>query len=207
MKYILVILGLLSSFTSSSQTNAITEEGIEVILFDDNSWTFKNKNSNENKEIRTNKSSYKYGKSSTFLVKSSSIPIGIYINPTKWSFQKEGDSDTEYTFTLKGEDLYGQIINEKIEIPLENMKSIALDNFKSAAPDAKIINQEYRYVNNLKILMLHMEGTSQGVSFFFYGYYFSNENGTTQLVTYSSKPLFDTYYNDIQEFLNGIVKL
>jgi hypothetical protein len=207
MKYILVILGLLSSFTSYSQTNAITEEGIEVILFDDNSWTFKNKNSNENKEIRINKSSYKYGKSSTFLVKSSSIPIGIYINPTKWSFQKEGDSDTEYTFTLKGEDLYGQIINEKIEVPLENMKSIALDNFKNVAPDAEIINQEYRYVNNLKILMLHMEGKSQGVSFFFYGYYYSNENGTTQLVAYSSKPLFDSYYGDIQELLNGIVKL
>ena len=66
------------------------------------------------------------------------------------------------------------------------MKSIALDNFKNVAPDAEIINQEYRYVNNLKILMLHMEGKSQGVSFFFYGYYYSNENGTTQLVAYSS---------------------
>ena len=165
MKYILVILGLLSSFTSYSQTNAITEEGIEVILFDDNSWTFKNKNSNENKEIRINKSSYKYGKSSTFLVKSSSIPIGIYINPTKWSFQKEGDSDTEYTFTLKGEDLYGQIINEKIEVKIkemnlfENNKSFFVgkkdnnplldqieNNIKNLAEEITLLK------NNLKIL-------------------------------------------------------
>ena len=39
-----------------------------------------------------------------------------------------------------------------------------------------------------------------------YGYYYSNENGTIQILTYTGEKLFDKYKEDIELFLNGFVE-
>ena len=52
-----------------------------------------------------------------------------------------------------------------------------------------------------------MEGTIDGFSVFYYGYYFSNDKGTTQFVTYSTTNLFDFYKVEIEKFLNGLFGL
>ena len=69
-------------------------------------------------------------------MKSKRTDIGFWLNPKKWSFSKSIDNpDAEYEVELKGEDLYGMIITEKIEIPLKTLKNIAVDNARLAAPD------------------------------------------------------------------------
>lgn len=209
MKKILFTITLLVSFLNgNSQTNAITSEGEEVILYDDGSWSYKiNKKINLDK-IETNSDLFRKDTKSTFLVKSNKSKAGVYINPSKWSFKKADDdnNDAEYTFELRDQDLYGQIITERIEIPLESLQTIAIENFKSVASDAKIVKSEYRNVNSARVLMIHMEGTSQGIPVFFYGYY-SNAGGTNQLVLWSMKSLYNEYFEEIQEFLNGLVSL
>ena len=99
------------------------------------------------------------------------------------------------------------IISEKMEIPLETLKSIALNNGRKAAPDLKITKEEYRIVNGAKVLLLQMNGTMQGIKFSYYGYYFSNSNGTVQFVTYTSTNLITSYLPKIELLLNGIVEL
>ena len=98
------------------------------------------------------------------------------------------------------------MISEKIEIPLETLKSVALTNAKSVAPDIKIINEEYRTVNGLKVLMIQMNGTTQGIKISYYGYYFSNSSGTVQLLTYTSQNLMDSLKNESDKLLNGLVE-
>ena len=87
------------------------------------------------------------------------------------------------------------------------MKSIAFENAKSAAPDIRIVDEEYRIVNGTKVLMIQMSGTIQGIKFTYYGYYYSNENGTIQLLTYTATNLLKEYNQDIEAFLNGLVEL
>jgi len=53
--------------------------------------------------------------------------------------------------------------------------------------------------------LIQMDGTTQGIRFSYYGYYFSNSNGTIQFVTYTSQNLLDNYVNDCEELLNGFV--
>jgi hypothetical protein len=55
--------------------------------------------------------------------------------------------------------------------------------------------------------MMQMVGTIQGMRFTYYGYYFSNSNGTIQLLTYTGESLFDYYIEDIELFLNGFVEI
>ena len=55
--------------------------------------------------------------------------------------------------------------------------------------------------------MMQMEGTIEGMSITYYGYYFSNRNGTNQLMTVTSQNLFNAYRRDFDDLLNGMVEL
>ena len=209
MKKILFYIMLFSvSFSMSSQIKAVTENGDEVVLYNDKTWKFINESIDEVKEIPINDVLFKKDKKSTFLVKSNKISMGVLINPKKWSFKKNPINDeAEYQFQLKGGDLYGMMITEKIEIPVETIKNLALQNAREVAPDIKSVKEEYRTVNGKKILMMQMNGTMQGIKFTYYSYYYSNKNGVVQLVTYTSANLLDTYLEEIEKFLNGFVTI
>jgi len=99
------------------------------------------------------------------------------------------------------------LIAEKLEIPIESLRNIALQNAKNAAPDMRIIREEYRNVNGNNVLMMQMQGTVQGIKFTYYGYYYSSANGSVQFLTYTSQNLFEGYEGDMQELLNGFAEL
>lgn len=111
------------------------------------------------------------------------------------------------SFAKNISDLYGMVITEQIEIPLTTLKTLALENGKKVAPDLRIIKEEYRHVNGKKILMLQMHGTMQGIKIAYIGYYYSNSNGTIQLVSFTSQNLVNKFYTEIQTLLNGLVEL
>ncbi len=193
---------------SQAQQKAVTEKGDEVILFSDGTWKFQNGDEVLETEIPTNTKNFEKGEKSTFLLKSSRVNVGIWLNPKKWSFKKATENpEAEYELQLREGDLYGMVLAEKVEIPLKSLKSIAFENGKSAAPDLKIIKEEYRIVNGMKVLLLQMNGTMQGIKFSYYGYYYSSAKGTVQFITYTSQNLLDSFIPECELLLNGIVEL
>jgi hypothetical protein len=207
-KTALILFCLLTTGFSQAQQKAVTETGDEVILYEDKTWKYQNENVLEVTEIPTNPTAFIKDDSSTFLLKSSKLNIGFWLNPKQWSFTKAtSNEEAEYELQLRDEDLYGMIITEKVEIPLASLKAIAIENGQSVAPDLEIIKEEYRIVNDLKVLLLQMNGTLQGVKFSYYGYYFSSPQGTIQFITYTSQNLLDSYKSISETLLNGIVQL
>jgi hypothetical protein len=193
---------------TQAQQKGVTETGEDVILFEDGTWKYQNEDDILKNEIPTNPNIFEKDNQSTFLLKSSRLNVGVYLNPKIWSFKKAtGNPEAEYELQLKGEDLYGLLITEKVEIPLESLKSIALENGKTAAPDLKIVKEEYRNVNGLKTLLLQLNGTIQGIKFSYYGYYFTSINGTVQFITYTSQNLIDSYRPESEKLLNGFVEI
>ena len=82
---------------------------------------------------------------------------------------------------------------------------MALINAQKAAVDAREICTEYRIVNDKKALCLKRQGTIKGIKFVYFGYYYSNTNGTIQLLGYTSEKLFDGIRNELENLLNGFV--
>jgi hypothetical protein len=208
MKKLCLCLFFIFSVTIlSAQERAVTETGEEVVLYADGTWNYLDSES-EVKEIPVNKKAFKKSKNASFLLKSSRVNLGFWLDPKKWSFKKAANNeDAEYELQLRDGDLYGMIITEKVEVPLEALKEIAIENGRAVAPDLKIVKEEYRTVNGTKVLLIQMNGTTQGIKFSYFGYYYSNSNGTIQFVTYTSQNLLDTYENDCEELLNGIVEI
>lgn len=208
MKHILFIV-LLSSLSFSSllsQQKAVTEDGDEVILYKDGTWKYLNPSLEEISDISTNPNEFEKNDKSTFLLKSSSVDVGFYLDPKIWSFKKAVNNEmAEYELQLKKGDLYGMIITEKVEIPLEMLGKVALENARNVAPDIEVTKQEYRMVNGIKVLCIQMKGTMQGMKLIYHGYYYSYEGGTVQFVTYTSQNLIDEYIGESENLLNGIV--
>lgn len=192
----------------SAQQKAVTENGDEVLLYQDGSWKYVNENLIEDAEIQMNLNEFEKSEKSSFLLRSNVLNVGFWLNPKEWSFKKAQDNEgAEYELQLKDGDLYGMIISEQVEIPLESLRTIAVDNAKTAAPDTKIVKEEYRTVNGKKVLMMQMDGTMQGIKFSYLGYYYSNSNGTVQFITYTSQNLLKRYRSKCENLLNGFVEI
>jgi hypothetical protein len=124
-KGILKILLLLLAITSVAQKKAVTETGEEVILYDNGTWKYVSDSAKEKVDIPLNPKAFKKSNNATFLLKSTRTKIGVWLDSKKWSFKKAvSNEDAEYELQLKGKDLYGMIITEKIEVPLETLKGI-----------------------------------------------------------------------------------
>lgn len=206
-KFILLLLCLIALKIGLSQQQAVTEKGEEVILFDDGTWKYKNVTDDSNKKIPTNSKKFNKNSEASFLLKSSKFNVGFWLNPKSWTFKKATENtEAEYELKLKNEDLYGMIITEQIQIPLKSLKNIAVENARAAAPNLSIVKEEYRIVNGIKVLHLQMNGTMQGIDFTYYGYYYSNDNGTVQFVTFTSQNLFNKYKARSEQLLNGLVE-
>lgn len=192
----------------SAQKKAVTETGEEVILYDNGTWKYSNATDSIRKDIKTNGETFIKSSSASFLLKSTRCGVGFWLDPKKWQFKKSKEGEgKEFEIQLKDQDCYAMIISEKVEIPLETLQELAIKNAKDAAPDIEVVKQEYRTVNNLKVLFMQMNGTLTGIKFSYYGYYFSNPNGTVQYVTYTSQNLLSKYLKEAEELLNGLVEI
>ena len=96
------------------------------------------------------------------------------------------------------------IVAERLAIPLLKLKEIAVSNARAAAPDAKVVFEESRRVNDVDVLAMQMEGTIQGIAFTYYGYYYSGPQGSLQVLTYTGTNLFAEYKPSFEQFLDGI---
>ncbi|MEJ2245370.1 MAG: hypothetical protein P8Y80_04660 [Acidobacteriota bacterium] len=158
--------------------------------------------------VHPNNVEFERSENASFLLKSTVFNVGFYLDPKKWTFTKDVDNpDAEYELECKGKDIYAMIITEKFVIPLEVFPEIALETAREVAPDAQISRAEYRTVNSHKILMMQVVGTMRGIKFTYYGYYFSNSNGSVQFICFTGQNLLEDYRTDIEEVLNGFVEL
>ncbi|MDH5407824.1 MAG: hypothetical protein OEY00_04370 [Gammaproteobacteria bacterium] len=125
-KLILIIAMAMITMTSYAVQKAITDKGEEVLLYDNGTWRFANEGKNKPTEFKYNKNKYYKSKKATFPLKSKKNDVMVWLDPKKWSFEKsKSNSEAEYQFLLKGQDLHGLLIAEAIEIKVETLVNIA----------------------------------------------------------------------------------
>lgn len=212
-KIFTILILILAFYTSKAQIKAVTENGKEVTLFNNGTWKYSTTSDNDSTSVsdslKVNPIKFSKSASATFLAKSNVAGIGVYLNPKKWTFSPHNENEVipEYKFSFKSSEALALLATEKIEIGLDNMRYIALRNAQKAAIDAKIVHEEYRIVNGKKMLCLEMTGTIKGINFVYFGYYYSDANGTTQLLSFTSKNLYSSLRGEMETFLNGLVPI
>lgn len=206
MRLIVLLLMICIPFIGYAGQRAVTEDGTTVILNDDGTWKYEKAESLTKDTIPVNSKAFVKGKDASFVIRSRNNTASVYFNPDKWRVvTAKSNESVEKQFRLVDHDMQAMLITEKIEIPIETLAILALQNAKRVAPDAKIVEKEYRTVNGKKLIMLQINGTLMGIKFSYLGYYFTDTYGSTQLVTYTAQNLFAEYRPEAEQFLNGLV--
>lgn len=130
--------------------------------------------------------------------------VKVKYNEDKWKVKQNADDANRYEFNNSSGDGYGLLIVERIGMDIKTLRKIAITNAKNAAPNTRVTKEEFKTVNDVKMLCLDMEGTLSGIDFYYHGYYWSNNDGTVQFITYSSKNLFHEFESDFNELLEGL---
>lgn len=205
MRLLIILAVSLLVSTSYADQKAITDTGDEVVLYSNGTWSYTDDTVTEKKQIPTNPRPFIKPADAQFMLKSTKNNTACWINTSLWSFQKattEGAA-AEYEFQLKGEDLYGMVINEALTMSIDTLAAIALENAKASAPNAKVLKKEYRSVNNIEVLYMEMSGNMGGIEFTYLGYYYSDASGVSQFISYTGSSLVKRYRPQIDNFLNG----
>jgi hypothetical protein len=126
----------------------------------------------------------------------------VSFNPTKWKEMRSKEADKRI-FKLASGDGYAMVIDERIEIPGDQLRSIALANMRQTASDVRVIDEQRRRVNGTDVLLLQTDVTVQGTPFTYFGYYYGGPLGTVQVITYANRALFENCRSDFEDFLNG----
>lgn len=172
-------------------------------------WKYKTPKQKSN--ISVNSKKFYKSNSSDFLLKSKKINIGFWIDKKKWSIKKinKGNS-TEFQLKRNGKYLYALIFTvytKKNILPIQYVREIVLKSMTNFTSNLKIIKEEYRTVNNIKVLFMQINGISENVKFSYYGYCYCGKKGIVQFMTYTTQILMRYYKKDCEEILNGIVRL
>ncbi len=188
------------ALTSQAATEATTTDGRTVILNDDGSWRYKSADPISD-SLSRNRPAGSYR-----IIKSNKGFVNVRYDPNKWVFKRlPAGSTSEFTFKHVKGDGYAIAIIERISVPIENLKRIALNNAKNAAPNARITHERMRTVNGKEILEMGIRGTIQGIPFQYVGYYWSGKSGSIQLIAYTAQNLFSEYKADFKKLLNGLM--
>jgi hypothetical protein len=199
-----VVLGLyvLHAGMAFAQKKAVTEDGKNVILYPDGTWKYAEPKAAASK----GKKSYSKPEASTKLHKGKHGTYGMWINEGKWQVAKEQSSEAaEFEINHVSGDAYAMVIAERLTMPLESLREVAISNAKEAAPDAEVVFEEKRTVNGADVLLMQINGTIRSIPFTYYSYYYSGKAGSIQVIAYTGQSLFDEFKADFEDLLNGFV--
>lgn len=198
---------MFSSIFGFGQVNAITEDGYQIQIFDDGTWKYLDTTLNEKRFIKENDTLFKVSKQSRTSVKSKIVDVQIKLDTEDWIFIPSSEmEDSEFSFNNKFAELYAVMITENVQIPIENLRNIALINARDFVDNLKIIKEEYRKVNDTKVLYLSFEGEVEKMKLIYNNYYYSGEDGVVQFITYAEKDVAKAENQKIFDLLNGFTK-
>ena len=202
--FIIALIGLMlvaGGAQAAGEMEATTTDGQKVILHPDGTWSYQTETLTP-----TGPSDYNKQPQATAVLKSKKSFYELWYDPDAWSTGWGLDNpEAEFGLMHKAGDAYAMIIAERISMPLETLKNVALQNAYAVAPDAKIVNEDNRTVNGVPVLHMQIEGTIDGIPFTYYSYYWTGEAGSLQAITFTGQSLFQEYKSDFIDLLNGLV--
>jgi hypothetical protein len=200
------ILTVCSALAVADQ-RAKTEDGKEVILRDDGTWVYADAPTKAATKPKAG-GEYVKDKNARLAYTGKNGNFALYLVPNRWrQSPMPNNPDAEAQFIHKDGDSMAMVISERISIPVDVLKNVALEKMRSVDKDARVVNEETRNVNGKEVMCLTTNVIAQGVPFTFYAYYFSGTEGSIQIVTWTGQNLFKEVKPELEAFLNGFVTL
>jgi hypothetical protein len=130
-----------------------------------------------------------------------SSKISLTYDPNKW---KQVSSNEFGPFEFSHSSGHGSAVVAlyRTSFPKDLIPELALSKVRSRHPNAKLLAKEKRNVNGSEVLFLKIEtGDNTAI---LCAYYYSDNGGTIQALTYADQTFFSEHEKDFTDFLNGL---
>jgi hypothetical protein len=180
---------------------ATTDEGRKVILNSDGTWRYVS-----DEEASSAGTELRKTKDATNVLKGKAGFYELWYNPDKWTLNPNSRHPVaEYQLVNSSKEGQAMVIAERISVPIETLKKIAIENGKKVSQDLEVTEEQNVMVNGQNFLKMRMLGTIQGIPFAYYGIYWTGKAGCIQLITYTAQNLLEEFQPDFDELLSGLV--
>ncbi|WP_370087965.1 hypothetical protein [Ekhidna sp.] len=201
-----------------SQTKAYTEYGDTIFVYDNGTWSFEELDSAPSiDEFNFLKRELSIDTISTLIVTSpeskkevrnAGDQFTLKYNEKVWSRIPPANlnEEAEFAFQAKNFDAWCVVISEETKIPMDNLYRIAINQLEeNLNGSVEILKVELRNINGSQVLRGVSKTEFGGIPIIFDSYYFSNEKGSVQVVTYASDVLWEKNKDKIHDLLNGFM--
>jgi hypothetical protein len=134
------------------------------------------------------------------------LPFGkfaLWIDASQWKQTKTEEVGIAMFTNTNGQG-WAKIITERISMPLDALRDVAVSNFREADQNTKGVLEEKRVVNGRQVLAIQMDATYKKIPVRFYGYCYAGTSGEIQVWTFTTQSLFAENADGFTRFLNGV---
>ena len=96
------------------------------------------------------------------------------------------------------------VITQSGSAPASSLGDLAIQSARKRDPNAMLKATENRVVNGHQLVCITYESTVQGELMTFYGYLYSDDQGTIEVIGMAPQKLFPIYRAELTELLNGL---
>ena len=216
-KLFILLLSVLFHNLVYSQTQAITEDGDTIYIYNNGTWSYEPQDDMpllendmgflaDELQLDTIKGEFFIPKSANKTLKNSRGQFIIKYNSALWERVPPATLNDEAEFALQSKttDLWCIVISEETEIEASSLFKIARQTMEdNTGATTEIVKSEVRKVNGYDVVRGTLRANLSGISFMFDTYYFSNELGSVQFTIWTGDNIWKKNEKRILELLNG----
>jgi len=185
---------------SVAEENIVELNGKQIRINDDFTWNYVE----ENEEQDGSKISLSFNPTNTTQYEAPNGKYTINLATEDW-METTGINDTaSFQFVNADTTGYGLLLYDGWEIPLKNLKVILIQNAQRIDPDARIVSAEKCSVNGTDGELVTYTAKNSGLSFVFYSFVTSSDNGTIQFTFFTLSSDFEELKPSFQEAIAGL---
>lgn len=207
------------NYSLNAQTRAVTQYGDTIYVYNNGTWSYElldnmpeinNELAYLASEIKIDTISKAFTAPANLKkqVKNKANQFIIKYDDSKWKRVPPAtlNDEAEFAFESKVSDIWCVVISEETPIDSDKLFKIAKQTMKeNTGGEPKIIKTELRKVNGKELIRGVLEADYSGITFIFDSYYYSDDLGSVQFITWTSSKVWERNENNILEFLNGFI--
>jgi uncharacterized protein YgiM (DUF1202 family) len=117
---------------------------------------------------------------------------------SKWTRSTVEGEPNSFQLTNSTGDLSVKVVTSRLQVSLDKVPDLELASTQKTDPRARIIDRRFEKVNGVRMGSFQMLATVSGVEFWYYTRYYSDTNGTIEVIGYTASnpiqqvgPVFD----------------
>lgn len=198
-----------------SQTTAVTEYGDTIYIYDDGTWAYELKEYEDEGIARFLLEEVHFDTSKVEFSTPKGVDKTLTSNLEFFNFRYKNklwkripgqkvNPEAEIVLEHRQKEIYLAIISEDIEIGMSNIYNIAMQNAEDGlGKKPNVLKKEIRKVNGIDMIHAIYEVSINELKITFMSNYYSSENGTVQVTTWTISDYFERYKDDMEDLING----